>query len=232
MEFIRQLFGTLMAYIYNGISALGPEPKSISYFALTILIFTALFKILTFPITLKSMKMNEVNQKMQPEIEKLKKKYGHDPQTLNRKMMELQKEMGFNPLAGCLPMLVPIILIWALFGVMREPHLYMFHNGGFDTIARNFFWIKDLSLPDPLWYGLPLINGLTQFVLANMSMVQPDTTQKDNPGAGMNMMLKYFMPVMIFWFARTYISGLALYWAFSNIVEIIMRLIVKVAEGK
>lgn len=216
----------IMAMIYKMISGSGTEPEMISYFAITILIITILFKLLTIPVTLSSIKTQKINEKMGPEMKEIQKKYKNDPQTQQRKIAELHQKHGFNPLAGCLPMIIQMVLIIALFGVMREPELYMFGGQNIDHIAKNFFWIKDLSNPDPYWFGLPLINGISQFLFASMTMpkAKPDD---DNPMAGMGSTMRYMMPIMIFFFARQYTAGLALYWAFSNMIELLIRTIIK-----
>lgn len=201
------------------------EPKNISLFALSILILTLLYKLVTIPVTINSIKTQRINLKMQPKMKEIQKKYKNDPQKQQIEMQKLQQEHGFSPFSSCLPLLIQMFLILALFRVMREPGQYM----GIENIAKNFFWISDLTKRDPYLWGLPLILGITQYLSFEvMNMQTPNTKDKkaeDDPAQAMNNSMKYVMPLMMFFFARSYQAGLALYWGFSNIIEIIIRFV-------
>lgn len=227
MQIISDFFGSVMRFIYQTVSQMFPEPKYISYFAISILVMTVLYKLITLPITINTIKTQEINAKIQPEMQKIQKKYKNNPEIQQQKIMELQREHGYNPLMGCLPMILQLILVYALFSVMRTPEAYMFGQGvDINTIARNFFWIPNLSEPDPYIFGLPLINGLTQFLM--FRIMQPSQAGEGNEMMqSMNTSMKYVMPVMIFVMTRSFAAGLALYWAFGNVIEIIFRLIIK-----
>ena len=219
-----------MRFIYQTVSSMMAEPEHISYFAITILVMTVLYKLITLPITINNIKTQEINSKIQPEIQKIQKKYKNNPEIQQQKILELQREYGYNPLSGCLPLILQMVLVLALFRVMRTPEAYMFPNGeDINAIARNFLWIPNLSNPDPFIFGLPLINGITQFLMFNIT--QSTSSNQEGQGAemmqSMNTSMKYVMPVMIFFMTRTFAAGLALYWAFGNILEIIIRLIIK-----
>lgn len=218
-------FGTIMTYIYHGVESIMSEPESISYFGITILAITILFKLITIPVTLNSIKSQQINQKLQPKMKEIQKKYKNDPQQMNMKMAELYKEHNFNPMSGCLPMILQLVLVFAMFGVMREPDVYMF-KGETVQMAKHFFWIKDLSQPDPYWFGLPLLNGIAQFLYSKIMSPGAPSTDGEDPMQGMGPMMQYMMPIMIFFFSRSYQAGLALYWAFGNIIEIIVRTII------
>ena len=227
MQVISNFFGSVMRFIYQTVSQMFPEPEFISYFAISIMVMTVLYKLITLPITISTIKTQEINAKIQPEMQKIQKKYKNNPEIQQQKIMELQKEHGYNPLMGCLPMILQLVLVYALFRVMRTPEAYMFGSGvDMDTIARNFFWIPNLSNPDPIIFGLPLINGLTQYLM--FTIMQPKSSGEGNEMMqSMNTSMKYVMPVMIFIMTRTFAAGLALYWAFGNVIEIIFRLIIK-----
>ena len=228
MQAISNVIGAILRFIYENIQQMFSEPKNISYFAISIIVLTVIYKLATLPVTFSNIKMQKVNAKMAPEMKKIQETYKNDPQTQQRKMAELQKEHGFNPLSSCLPMIIQMIVVFALFRVMREPAKYMFDNAEMiGSISKNFLWINDLTLPDKLLWGLPLINGISQFFLFNI--MQPPQTE----GAGgemaqsMNASMKYVMPLFIAWTSTTLSAGLALYWAIGNIIEIVIRLIIK-----
>ena len=160
-------------------------------------------------------------------IQKIREKYKHDPQAMNLKLMEFNKEHGIKQLGGCLPMIFNLILVLAMFAVMREPLLYIFGDAN-ANVMKNFLWIKDLSAPDPLLYGLPLINAVTQYIYLDLS----NRDQQDNPAAKSMETMKYIFPLIIFISAKSFSAGLALYWAMTNVVEILLRLALTAYENK
>lgn len=232
MQAISNLIGAVLKFIYETLQTFGPEPKNVSYFAMSIIVLTVLYKLATLPVTLSNIKMQKVNAKMAPEMQRIQETYKNDPQTQQRKMAELQKEHGFNPLSSCLPMIVQMVIVFALFRVMKDPALYMFDNADMiGTISKNFFWIQDLTLPDKVIWGLPLINGLSQFVLfAVMQPPKSDNAAGGDMAASMNASMKYVMPLFIAWTSTTLSAGLALYWAVGNILEIVIRLIINAMD--
>ena len=86
---------------------------------------------------------------VQPKIKEIQRKYANDKETLNIKMMELYKEEKFNPMKGCLPLLIQLPIIWGLFGLLRNPMKYISGDGMLIAIHESFLWIPDLSQPDP-----------------------------------------------------------------------------------
>ena len=223
MSILSSIIGKILEIIYNVVSSIGTEPTHVSYFALSLIILTLIYKLATLPVTLSNIKMQKMNAIMQPEMKKLEKKYKHDPQLYQQKVMELQKEMGFSPFASCLPMVIQLVIVYALFAVMRDPMKYL---GIKENIATNFFWIPSLLDTDPT-IVLPILLAGTQFLF---SFVATPKTNKDanapnDPMQSMNFTMKYVMPIMFFFFARNYKAGLALYWTVGNIIEVIIRLI-------
>lgn len=220
MAFLRNIMGLVLKYIYEGVQSIFTvEPASISYLAISIIIISIIFKIVLFPIFLSSIKNQKLSAKFADEQRKIRERYKHDPQAMNMKLMEFNKEHGIKQLGGCLPMILQLILVFAMFAVMREPLLYIFGDSS-ANVAKNFLWISDLSKPDTLLYGLPLINAVTQYFYLDIS----NRDQKDNPAAKQMESMKYIFPVIIFFSAKSFSAGLALYWASTNIVEILLRL--------
>lgn len=228
MAFLRNLMGSVLKFIYEGVASILPnEPSSISYLAISIIIISIIFKVVLFPIFLSSIKNQKIQAKFAKEQQKIREKYKHDPQAMNLKLMEFNKEHGIKQLGGCLPMIFNFILVIAMFAVMREPLLYIFGDAN-ANVMKNFLWIKDLSVPDPLMYGLPLINAITQYIYFDLS----NRDQKDNPAAKSMETMKYIFPLVIFISAKSFSAGLALYWAMTNIVEILLRLALTAYENR
>lgn len=228
MSVLTNTFGMILKFIYETLGNIGPESQYISHYALSLIIMALLQKIIFMPMTLKASKNAQKGQELNAGVNKIREKYKNDPETQNRKIMEYYKENDYNPAAGCLPMLIPLIFIFAMMGVVKEPANYIFDNADkIHDIAKNFFWISDLTQPDPLVYGLPLIYSISMFLYT--SLTQSSTAAMDASQAQMNNTMKYMMPVMMFFFSRQWTSGLILFWAASNILEVIIRLFGKIS---
>ncbi len=188
--------------------------KFIPNYGLVIIIFSILVKIILHPLTKKSYQSMKQMQVLQPKMAELREKYGNDAQKLNTEMLRLYQEHGVNPLGGCLPMLLQMPLLYALFVVFRST--IEFRQAPF------FGWIQDLSAPDTIFtlpftipfYGngvniLPIFMGVTMFIQQKMSTTDPK--QK---------MLIYLMPVMFTLLFNNLPSGLNLYYALFNLFSI------------
>ena len=186
-----------------------------------LIIFSIVVKILVYPLTKKSYESTQAMQKLAPEITKLKEKHKNNPQKLNQATMQLYKDKGVNPLGGCLPMLLQMPLLFALFVVFRST---------IELRAEPFiFWIKDLSAPDVVLtlpfslpiYGdgvavLPILMGLSMFVQQKMMSggVEQQPQQK---------MMQYFMSVFFFLLFNQFPSGLNLYYTLFNVLTIVQQ---------
>jgi YidC/Oxa1 family membrane protein insertase len=114
---IGMLFGKLMYFIYNTIG--------FHNYALSIVFFTIVYKVLLLPLTMKQMKSSAKMQELQPELARIQERYKNDKEKLNEETMKFYQEKGYNPAGGCLPLLVQMPIIIALFYVIRMPMSYM-----------------------------------------------------------------------------------------------------------
>jgi len=157
---------------------------------------------------------------MSEKTQEIQRKYANDKERMNEEMQKVYAETGFNPMTGCLPMLIQFPIIMGLFALLRNPMKYM--PAGSTMIFANhesFLWIKDLAQPD-MWI-LPILAGIATYF--SFSMNSAMTTQPGmggNQGKAMNAIMKYVFPISILWLARSYPAGLAIYWAFGQIVQI------------
>lgn len=224
MSVISNFLGMILKFIYDSLTGLGGEPNSISYYAMALLAMAVIQKVLTMPLTLKSTKNTAKMAELRPQEQEIRKKYAKDPQTMQRKIMEFYKENDYNPASGCLPMIVSLVIVFAMLAVIRDPGKYMLDNPDhIANISKNFLWISDITKPDQLIYGMPLLYALSMFGFTAMNE-QPVMDEKTK---SMNMTMKYMMPIMMFFLVRNWPAGLALYWATGNVIEIIIRLIMK-----
>lgn len=174
-------------------------------YGIAIIILTIIVKLLTLPLTLKSMMSMKGMTKIQPEVLKLKEKYKNDPARLNQATMELYKEHNINPLSGCLPLLLQIPIFFALYKAL----LLSLELKG----APFFGWIVDLSDKDP-YYITPIVMGITMFIQQKMTPSTMDPVQQ-----------KIFlaMPIIFTFLFINFPSGLVLYWLTNNVLSIIQQ---------
>jgi len=192
-------------------------------YGITIIVFTVIVKAVLYPLYIKQTKSTARMAEIQPKMQALQRKYANDQETLNIKLAELYKEEKFNPMGGCLPMLIQMPIVMGLFALLRNPMKYMTNDNMIFAFHDSFLWIKDLSQPDP-WI-LPIIAGVATFASFSMGqLMSGNNPAAENQMAGMTKMMKYIFPLMILWMARTFPSGLALYWAVGQIVQIFFNM--------
>lgn len=186
-----------------------------------LIIFSILVKIVLSPFTNKSTRSMKEMQNLQPKIAALKEKYKNDPQKINAATMKLYKEHGVNPMGGCLPLLLQMPILFALFTIFRST-IELRH-------APFILWITDLSAPDTILtlpfkipiYGqnvnvLPLIMAFTTLLQQKFSTA----TASNNP---QQKMMMYFMPIMMFFLFNQFPSGLNLYYTLFNILSVLQQ---------
>lgn len=144
LEPVSQVFKTVLDFLN---SFLGNH-------AWSIILLTLLFRICLLPFDLKQKKSMRLQKEIQPKIDALNKKYANDKDKLNRKMMELYKESHFNPLSGCLPMLLQLPIFIAFFGAIRIVSgeeiygLYESMKNTGNAVVQNWLWIRNIWQPD------------------------------------------------------------------------------------
>jgi YidC/Oxa1 family membrane protein insertase len=167
-----------------------------------IILLTVLVKVLLFPLTAKSVaSMNEM-RKLQPEIEKLKAKYGSDREKLNQATMQLYQQHKVNPLGGCLPMLLQLPIWFALYATLQT---------SVELYRESFLWMQDLTRHDP-YFILPVAMGLSSYLMQKISPQPADATQAK--------MMLYFMPGFFTLLMLFVPGGLTLYIFVNNVLSI------------
>ena len=188
---------------------------------LVIIVFSLIIKAALHPLTRSSMKSMRKMQVLQPKIEELRAKYKDEPAKMNEQVMKLYKEYGVNPAGGCLPFLLQMPILYALYAIFTTSiHLRQ---------ASFFLWIKDLSVPDVIYTlpftipfvgvhdisGLAFLMGITMFFQQKMSVKDP--RQKA---------MVWMMPVMMTLLFNSFPSGLNLYYFVFNLLAIGQQLFV------
>ncbi|MBR6800679.1 MAG: YidC/Oxa1 family membrane protein insertase [Eubacteriaceae bacterium] len=219
---MNQMFGTILRGIYDLVGNYG----------LSIVVFTLITKIILLPLSIKQTKTTKLTQALQPKIEELKRKYPHDQEKQNEETMKLYQKYNFNPLGGCLPILIQFPIIIALFGVMREPTRYVFTAEEFATVDQTFLWIENLTAPaiDVIkaeGFGMASIMAcVLPLINFGATLIQQKMTpgQENQQAGGMGAFMK-FMPFLIGYTAFTFSQGLSLYWACSTIMGMLQTVL-------
>ncbi len=234
MTILNQAFAWLIRSLYS----------MTGVYSISIILMTIIFNVLMLPLAIKQLKSTENMQKIQPQVQAIQKKYKNDKETMNKKVMELYQANNVNPLAGCLPLLIQMPIIFALFAVMKNPLDYIFVDNlelGQQAISQGFLWIKDLSQPDQFSAILNFayankIPGLLPIITAVLTYVQmqistPKVDSSSNQGAMGSM--KIMMPFMILVFSQNLSAGLVLYWATGTIFRILQQMVMnKISKNK
>jgi len=160
-------------------------------------------RVLLWPLNQKAMESSARMQTVAPLMKAIQERYKGDQQRLQQEMMKLYKEHKVNPLGGCLPMLLPMPILFALF--------FVFLNT-IEFRGVPFLWLPDLSQPDPL-YIIPVVMGVSMFSLMKIG-------QMGTPANPQMKLMVYFMPVMMTVLFLKFSSGLNLYYAATNLFSL------------
>jgi YidC/Oxa1 family membrane protein insertase len=209
---------------------------------LAIIAMTAIIKLATHPFTKSSLEIAKKQKELQPKINELKEKY-KDKTEFAQKQMDLYKEHGINPVSGCLPQIIQLIIVIALYQVFTNLLTANGVNTGeVNNLTYNIEFLKfktgeflntsllywDLHKPDPL-YILPVLAAAAQFIMskwmmpvaAKLEKVAEKTPDKsDDLMYNMQSQMTYMMPIMTLVIGVNLPSGLVLYWLISTLLSI------------
>ncbi|PCI93887.1 MAG: membrane protein insertase YidC [Flavobacteriales bacterium] len=193
-----------------------------------ILLLTLIIKSVLFPITWKTYLSSAKMKVLKPEIEALKKKNGNDKMKQQQATMALYRQTGVNPLAGCIPMLIQMPILFALF---------RFFPATFDLRQKSFLWAEDLSTYDSIYdfpggfdipfYGdhislftLMMAVSMIFYTKSNSQMTSGMGGDAGGAMAAQMKMMTYLMPIMMLFFFNSYAAGLSLYYLIANLITI------------
>jgi YidC/Oxa1 family membrane protein insertase len=214
-DFLTDPLEKLFFIIQGGINVIIPN-EDLS-FGLAIIAFTILIRVVLLPLSIKQTKSTSKMGAIGPEVKKVQAKYKSDPQKSQQEVMKLYKENGVNPMGGCLPMIIQMPILFAMF--------YVFRN--LDMNGAGFLWMKDLTLKDPM-YILPVLSMVTTYF--SSKLMQPPTTGdagKSKQTSTMNVVMAIFMGFM----SLNFPGALVLYWVINNILQVIQTLAINKIEA-
>lgn len=218
---------------------------------LAIILLTIFIRTVLIPVVLPSMKTMKKQRDLQPELEKIKEKYKNDRKKQAEMQMELFKKHGLNPASGCLTQIVMIIVLFALFGVIRRftqaadiseinTHIYFefLKLASTQQIDTSFLWM-DLSRPDP-FFVLALLSGLLQLIQSKMTMpyveagekaAKKTPDKKDDIAYNMQEQMLYTMPIMNVVIGVTLPAGVVLYILTTTVFSLVQTYFVSGLGG-
>ena len=216
-------------------------------FGLSIIVLTIIVRLILFPLTLQQLKSSKATQAIQPQITELREKYKKDPKAQQAALSALYKESGVNPVAGCLPLLIQMPVIYGLYFALRTillnptlkginsliyPFLPLLQKFSESSLNLNWFtfinasWHISLGVPDPT-HILPILAGLATFIQLRMSQPRTNTNpnSKSSPNAMAQQMqiMQFMMPVITIFIGWTFAAGLALYWTTTSVFGMVQQ---------
>jgi len=195
-------------------------------YGVAIILLTIIVKVIMFPLTKKGSESTLRMQALSPKIKEIQDKFRDNPTKMNAEMADLYKREGYNPMSGCLPMILQIPIFFAMYNLF---------NNHFDLRGALFIagWIPDLSLPETVWsfapFKLPILNWsdlrILPFLYLGSQLLYGKVTQTpDQQGNAQMKMMLYVMPIMFFFILYDVPSGLLLYWIMSNLLTMVQQL--------
>ena len=228
--FYQPVFNLLMM-IYLALNTVFPAGA----FPLAIVILTLLLRTALIPLTRKQLKSTREMQVLQPKLKELQAQYRSEPQELMRRQQALYKEHGVNPASGCLPLIIQMPFLYALYFSFRDAlqvgnvaavtkvanidkHIYSFlpHVTVATLPHTQFFWTS-LATPDP-WHILPVVAALLTFFQMRMAtpVRKPGPRGASDATTQATSMMQYIMPFMTLFIGLSFPAGLALYWCVTT----------------
>lgn len=203
MDVLSGIMTTFMNYCYAFTQNVGYPSYGVAIIMLTLII-----KLVLAPLTAKQIRSMEGMQTLQPKIKELQKKYKGNQKKMQEEMTKLYREMGVNPLSGCLPILIQMPFLIAIFYALREYP--------YDPAFESFLWLPSLGQPDPT-YIMPVLSAVSTYFIQNqMSGTQVAASDAQ---AKQQKIMKIVMPLFIGWISLNFPSGLVIYWVVSNVFQ-------------
>lgn len=178
-------------------------------YGLSLLIVTILVRLILLPLFVKQIRNTKMMQEMQPKMTKIRSQHKGDSRKIQEETMKMYQEAGINPMAGCLPTVLQLPVLYALYGAI---------DGNVDLHKSVFLGIFHLGQHDP-YFILPAIAAVSTYFSTRMMMTGQDQQQK---------IMLYFTPVMIFIIGARLPAGLALYWIYTNVFTAIQTYFIRV----
>lgn len=207
-----------MRALYDGIVDFLAQVLGVFYgwtgsYGLAIILLTLTVKLVLHPLTRRQLRSMKEMQYLAPQMAALREKYKGDPQRLNMEVMNLYRAHKVNPLGGCLPLVLQIPILYALFAVFRRPDI--FNGATFLTMPLELVPTLGRIASNPLLLIWPVLSGVTTWLQQRMSVTDPQQAR-----------MFIFMPFMVGYFATVVPVGMSIYWIVSTLAYMLEYYIV------
>ena len=204
------LVGVLADWMRVALTLCYEFTKSMGFpsYGIAIIVLTLFIKLLLLPLAIKQIRSMKGMQEIQPKIKQLQQKYKNDKAKLSSEMQRLYRENNVSPLAGCLPLLIQMPFLVAIY--------YALQGFSYDPGHESFLWLESLAQADTT-YILPVLSALSTWFISYQ------TTPKNVQGSQKTML--YFMPLFIGYISLNFPSGLVIYWVVCNLFQMVQQLI-------
>lgn len=197
---------------------------SIANYGIIIMIIVFIVKMVLFPLTRKSYLSMAKMKVLKPELDELKEKHGGDAQKMQQEQMALYRQVGVNPISGCLPMVLQMPILFAMF---------FFFPNAIELRQQSFLWATDLSTYDVLFnlgFTIPFygshVSGFTLLMTVS-TMVYTWSQNQVSTVQGPMKNIGYIMPVVFMFVLNSYSSGLSFYYFVSNVVTFSQQTLIR-----
>ncbi|CAG0996602.1 MAG: membrane protein insertase YidC [Anaerolinea sp.] len=221
MDFLTNPFIVALLFLYRAFGE--------SLFV-AIVVFTIITRAVTFPLTQQQLKSSKKMQELAPALKELKERYKGDREKQAQAQMVLYRQYGINPLAGCLPLVIQMPILFGLYGAIYSAlgntplqfvdlhqRLLIPNLSQMLPLKTSFAWLN-LGQPDPLFI-LPVLVVATTWL--QMKLTMPPPPDPKDPSAAMTRNMTTIMPLMIGLFSISFASGLSIYWVVGNVLGIV-----------
>jgi YidC/Oxa1 family membrane protein insertase len=208
-------------------------------FGLAIIVFTAVIRLITFPLTYQQQRSTQKMQELQnsKRAKDIERKFKNDKTKQQEALLKLYQEAGVNPFSGCLPLLIQFPIIIGLYqAIIRaladaplqlfelSKHIYPAIPSSLIPLNSQFLWM-DLAQPERLVipgipFGIPVLTILV-VITTYLSTKMTTPPSPDSQGSQMTQMMSLYMPLLLGYFAYTFAAGLALYFVVSNLLQVV-----------
>ncbi|MEQ8198671.1 MAG: membrane protein insertase YidC [Clostridiaceae bacterium] len=205
--------------LHDLIVSVGVTDVGVSY-VLAVILFTFLVRLILLPLNIKSTRSTEKMQQLQPEVKKLQAKHKNSPEKLNQEMMQLYKENNVSMTGGCLPMVIQMPILFALYWAFRKINL------GSDA---SFLWISNLAARDP-YFILPVLAAGSTYI---STVFSTKATSVNTEGSPVNMAtMNVGMSIMIGVSAINFESLLVIYWIAGSLIQMLQTYVIVILPRK
>ncbi|HEX6945988.1 MAG TPA: YidC/Oxa1 family membrane protein insertase [Acidimicrobiia bacterium] len=237
---LKQILGTVLVFFHDVFAPLGLGGAA----GMAIICLTILINLIVFPLTLKQTRATRAFQEIQPKVRKLQAEFKDDPQELQRRLMEVQREAGATP-GGCLlPLLIQMPIWFALFQLLRTPLAYIDNNSGFAAAMQSetatFLGMHLTQSPSDAWAGgvmvaLPYLL-IIAFMVATQYVQQWHATygqvRPDQQGAAAQQAMTKILPLFIGFISWNFPAGLVIYWSTANLFRLGQQALIFKIDGR